>query len=119
MPVIRNSYASSVLRRTEPGPACHDQMDNNHHHTEMQRVRSLSHPPRPSNKFMIFRSHYIKTMRKKSGSGSIEQNHLSKQAGIVWRSMTMAEQRPFEEKAEQEKRLHAIRYPNYKFNPGN
>ncbi|KAJ7598756.1 hypothetical protein C8J56DRAFT_1020457 [Mycena floridula] len=71
---------------------------------------------RPRNAFIFYRSVFYK--RIKSGAASIDQNHLSKQAGISWNSLSHAEQAPFHVMAEAEKNRYTVLYPDYKYSPG-
>ncbi|KAJ7600756.1 hypothetical protein C8J56DRAFT_911197 [Mycena floridula] len=71
---------------------------------------------RPRNAFIFYRSVFYK--RIKSGAASIDQNYLSKQAGISWKSLSEAERAPYHAMAEAEKNRYTVFYPNYKYSPG-
>ncbi|KAJ7148293.1 high mobility group box domain-containing protein, partial [Mycena filopes] len=71
---------------------------------------------RPRNAFFIFRSDFVLETRAGTEQ-SLQQQNLSRAAAQVWSKMSQDERRPFYERAENEKQDHALRYPNYRFQP--
>lgn len=72
--------------------------------------------PRPANAFMLYRSWLLK-------SGQIppniekRQQHISRVAGECWNLLTKDEQKVWHDKAEEVKREHGKKYPEWKFAP--
>lgn len=92
-----------------------------------KRAENANYIPRPRNSFIIFRTEFV---LRKTGGGSVSGKNahadsdddeasgtLSKQASEVWHRMNDAEKQPWVERAEQEKRDHAAKYPNYRYRP--
>ncbi|KLO15320.1 HMG-box, partial [Schizopora paradoxa] len=76
--------------------------------------------PRPRNSFIIFRTDFVAKHKKEAeaaGDGDGDVRSLSKQASEVWNKMSEAEKVPWQERAEEEKRDHARKYPNYRYRP--
>ncbi|KAJ7923391.1 hypothetical protein B0H13DRAFT_1602691, partial [Mycena leptocephala] len=74
------------------------------------------HIPRPRNAFIFFRSDYVKAEKRvASRPGSLDQTVLSRGAGDVWREMSEDERLPYVLMAQQEKKDHALKYPNYRY----
>ncbi|KZT24013.1 hypothetical protein NEOLEDRAFT_1052092, partial [Neolentinus lepideus HHB14362 ss-1] len=72
------------------------------------------HIPRPKNAFILFRCDYVKRRTKsKSGDGA----SVSKRAGEEWRKLPASEKARYHARAEEEKRRHRIRYPDYAYKP--
>ncbi|KAI0325623.1 hypothetical protein GY45DRAFT_210794 [Cubamyces sp. BRFM 1775] len=80
------------------------------------RKKKPGHIPRPPNAFMIFRSELWNKEKIKS---TVERDHrqISRIAGNLWNSLTDDERAPYQERAEEAKRLHAQTYPQYKYSP--
>ncbi|TFK57695.1 hypothetical protein OE88DRAFT_1615644, partial [Heliocybe sulcata] len=72
--------------------------------------------PRPSNAFMIFRSHFCATQIVTS-TVERDHRHISRIAGHVWNSMPPADRAPFLARAREVKAQHAFLHPNYKYAP--
>nr|VWO95193.1 ATP-dependent RNA helicase CshA (EC [Ganoderma boninense] len=72
--------------------------------------------PRPANAFMLYRSWLLK-------SGQIppniekRQQHISRVAGECWNLLSKEEQQTWHKKAEDVKREHCKKYPEWKFAP--
>ena len=95
--------------------------------------RTEERVPRPRNAFIIFRSHYINSLKVNSPTSSIQddrkctlstssdnqQNELSKQAAKVWNKMNLEERKPYAEHAKKEKEWHRRMYPDYMYCPAN
>lgn len=66
---------------------------------------------------MIFRSHLWELEKKKP---VVERDHrqISRMAGEHWNHLSEAERTPFRLRAVEEKRQHALRYPDYRYAPG-
>ncbi|KAL4260213.1 SRY-related HMG-box transcription factor [Pleurotus pulmonarius] len=80
------------------------------------RSRSPGHIPRPRNSFMIYRSHCLE---QKKIDVNVEHDHriISRIIANLWNSMPAAEKAVWTAKARAEKASHALRYPNYRYNP--
>lgn len=80
------------------------------------RKKKPGHIPRPPNAFMIFRSHLWNKEKIKS---SVERDHrqISRIAGNLWNSLSDAERAPYHDLAEDAKKEHARKYPQYKYSP--
>ena len=79
--------------------------------------KNSNHVPRPCNKFILFRSFYIKENRETLSE--IERDHsvLSKMAGQTWNRMTEEEQEPWADLAKERDRLHKKQHPDYRYSP--
>lgn len=73
------------------------------------------HIPRPPNGFLMFRSHYMRN--NNTPEANKLQNHLSRNAGIVWKKLSPEQQEPFYRLADDAKERHRIKYPNYCYAP--
>ncbi|KAI0046911.1 HMG-box, partial [Auriscalpium vulgare] len=78
--------------------------------------------PRPRNAFIIFRCEYAPTHKRGTAGAPVKgtpdsQKTLSGRAGEVWKSMSEAERAVYKARAEQEKVAHALRNPDYRFQP--
>ncbi|THH27924.1 hypothetical protein EUX98_g6272 [Antrodiella citrinella] len=74
--------------------------------------------PRPPNSFMIFRREFSREHARENRHGEpVAEKHLSKRAGVVWKSLSDAQQRPYKERAIFAQEEHARLYPLYKFKP--
>ena len=80
------------------------------------RKKKPGHIPRPPNAFLIFRSELWNKEKIKS---SVERDHrqISRIAGRYWQELTADERAPYHVLAEEAKRLHAQKYPDYKYSP--
>lgn len=76
-----------------------------------------SRVPRPRNKFMIFRSDLVFSLKQSSKHKSLNQALASKDAGVLWKSLPLDDQRIYEEAANDEKKEHSLKHPDYKFEP--
>ncbi|KAF8063201.1 hypothetical protein FPV67DRAFT_232640 [Lyophyllum atratum] len=68
--------------------------------------------PRPKNAFILYRSHFYKTL------GGDDQNQISVAAGKAWKALCDEEKLPFQLMAEKEKRDHQLEFPHYTYTPG-
>ncbi|KAI0638968.1 hypothetical protein C8Q77DRAFT_1069169 [Trametes polyzona] len=84
--------------------------------TSHSRKKKPGHIPRPPNAFMIFRSDLWNKEKIKS---TVERDHrqISRIAGNLWNSLTDAERAPYQHLAEEAKKEHARKYPQYKYSP--
>jgi len=76
-------------------------------------VRRQKAPPRPKNSYMCFTA----DCREKNMFPGMSATDKSRLYGPLWKSMTLAQKAKFEKKAKEEKRLHSIKYPGYRYNP--
>ncbi|KAK7040041.1 putative transcription factor SOX-14 [Favolaschia claudopus] len=84
----------------------------------VRTIDPAAHVPRPRNAFICFRSEFVRQAKLKGSSKPENQTCLSRDAADAWRGMNAEERRPHVLMALQEKREHALRYPNYKYAPG-
>ncbi|TNY21715.1 high mobility group box domain-containing protein, partial [Rhodotorula diobovata] len=75
---------------------------------------SPNHVPRPRNAFILFRSHAVTAELIPRSMGI---TNISQVIGSVWRGLSPVERKKWEDLAEEEKRLHKERYPDYVFRP--
>ncbi|KAJ6562654.1 hypothetical protein B0H19DRAFT_881298, partial [Mycena capillaripes] len=74
--------------------------------------------PRPRNAFICFRSEYVKAEKDLAAkSKTLDQTALSCDAAEAWRKMSEAEKEPFRLIAADEKKAHALKYPDYRYAP--
>ncbi|KAI0062043.1 HMG-box, partial [Artomyces pyxidatus] len=78
--------------------------------------------PRPRNAFIIFRCEYAPNHKRGSAGAPVKgtaasQKTLSGRAGEVWRNMSEAERAVYRQRAEDEKIEHALKNPDYRFQP--
>ncbi|KAL7285841.1 hypothetical protein ACG7TL_000950 [Trametes sanguinea] len=78
-------------------------------------AKSADYIPRPRNAFMIFRSEYCMDVKE----SQVEHDHrmISKILGEVWRNLEPERKEHYKQLAAEEKRVHTIKYPNYRFSP--
>ncbi|BGP36934.1 hypothetical protein JCM10449v2_000836 [Rhodotorula kratochvilovae] len=81
------------------------------------RRMSVNHVPRPRNAFILFRSHAVATGLIPRSMGITDHKNISQIVGSVWRGLSPDERAKWDELAEEEKRLHKERYPDYVFRP--
>ncbi|KAI0367500.1 hypothetical protein BV20DRAFT_556496 [Pilatotrama ljubarskyi] len=83
--------------------------------TSRRAAKSPGHIPRPRNAFMIFRSARCAELKQ----SRVEHDHriISKILGKMWADLDQAQKDHFNALAAEEKRLHALKYPDYRFSP--
>ncbi|BGP21878.1 specific transcriptional repressor [Rhodotorula toruloides] len=81
------------------------------------RRTSVGHIPRPRNAFILFRSHAVSSGLIPRSVGIRDHSNISKIVGSVWRGLSDEERARWEELAEEEKRMHKERYPDYVYKP--
>lgn len=81
------------------------------------RKMSADHIPRPRNAFILFRSHAITSGLIPHSIGVKDHKNLSQIVGGVWRGLSEPERQQWEVLAEEEKRRHVAKYPNYAYRP--
>ncbi|ORY62850.1 high mobility group box domain-containing protein, partial [Leucosporidium creatinivorum] len=79
--------------------------------------RSIGHITRPRNAFILFRSHAVSTNLIPRDLGIKNEKNISQVVATVWRSLPPEEKRHWELLAEEEKRAHKEKYPEYVFKP--
>ncbi|EJD07857.1 HMG-box, partial [Fomitiporia mediterranea MF3/22] len=75
--------------------------------------QSPNHIPRPRNAFILFRSHALARGMVKN----IQQNEASREIARIWKSADEGTRKRFEAQAEEEKRIHKLKYPGYRYAP--
>lgn len=73
-------------------------------------------PPRPANAFMLFRSDFLKR-KVISNDQETRQHRISIIAAKCWHRLSKNEKEKWFLEAEQEKKRHALKYVDYKFQP--
>ncbi|KAG1769585.1 hypothetical protein EDD22DRAFT_843510 [Suillus occidentalis] len=80
------------------------------------RSKDPDHVPRPRNAFMLFRSAFAAA--QKIGTNIEHDNrHITRIIAHCWNRLSESEKQVWRNKAATEKAVHAIKYPNYRFNP--
>ena len=83
-----------------------------------KRERPRSHTPRPPNSFILYRREkHMEIMAQYKGGKTLNNNVISKIVANMWRQETPEVKARFAAKAEEEKRAHMIKYPEYKYRP--
>lgn len=72
--------------------------------------------PRPANAFMLYRSWLLKSGRIPPNVEK-RQQHISRVAGECWNLLSKEEQQTWHDKAEDVKREHGKKYPEWKYAP--
>ncbi|KAL7912825.1 hypothetical protein GGI35DRAFT_263809 [Trichoderma velutinum] len=72
-------------------------------------------PPRPRNSFMLYRQHHQSSVAKDNKGSSNPE--ISKIIGSMWKSLEEDERAIWAQMAEEEKQIHAKKYPNYRYKP--
>ncbi|GAA5839642.1 hypothetical protein JCM11251_003566 [Rhodosporidiobolus azoricus] len=81
------------------------------------RKVSVNHIPRPRNAFILFRSHAVQSGLIPKSMGISDHKHISQIVGSVWRGLSDEERKQWDDLAEEEKRQHKEKYPDYVFKP--
>ncbi|RKO91831.1 high mobility group box domain-containing protein, partial [Blyttiomyces helicus] len=83
-----------------------------------RRDRPKAHAPRPSNSFILYRreQHVIITTQYK-GIKAMNNNIISKIVAHMWKLEDPSVKAKYAAKAEEEKRVHQMKYPDYKYCP--
>ena len=85
-----------------------------------RRPKDSEHVPRPRNAFIIFRCDYTHKYVANGGSeraSETENKSLSKRAGEAWRNEKPETKRYYKRLADEERALHRINHPDYRFRP--
>jgi HMG (high mobility group) box len=86
--------------------------------SKSKKEKPRSHTPRPSNSFILYRREkHVELMAQYKGQKSLSNNVISKIVASMWRSETPEVKAHFASLAEQEKRAHLLKYPDYKYKP--
>lgn len=81
------------------------------------RRRPSGHIPRPPNPFICFRTDYCIWNKQLESGGVRNHRMVSKLAGQAWKSLGAAAQQKYVDIAEEKKRQHIIKYPDYEYTP--
>nr|AZR66141.1 MAT1-1-3 [Ophiocordyceps xuefengensis] len=71
------------------------------------------HIPRPRNKWILYRQYQAAIIRQ--DLGKITASEMSTMISNMWRQESEAEKAVWQQKAEEEDRLHKEKYPDYKY----
>ena len=112
----RHDAPLSLADPQSPLPSLPDRSGSSPARSSHSRKKKPGHIPRPPNAFLIFRSELWNKEKIKS---SVERDHrqISRIAGRYWQELTDDERAPYHVLAEEAKRLHAQKYPDYKYSP--
>lgn len=80
------------------------------------RANRRSNPPRPRNRFILFRSWHKQCLDAR-GDAALNQRDLSKRAAEDWRDVPQPVKKHFAKLAALEVERHKEVYPNYKYCP--
>ncbi|CDO70934.1 hypothetical protein BN946_scf184829.g43 [Trametes cinnabarina] len=114
-PFTPDSYCASSSSSSASSPTFQSATPRGRKTTVSRRAKSPDHVPRPRNAFMIFRSEYCTDVKE----SQVEHDHrmISKILGQVWRSLAQEKKDYYKQLAVEEKRIHRIKHPNYRFSP--
>ncbi|KAI9205246.1 mating-type protein Mat a-1, partial [Polychytrium aggregatum] len=83
-----------------------------------KRERNRTHTPRPSNSFILYRREkHAEITANFKGPKGINNNIISKIVAAMWKSETPEIKEIYAKKAEEEKKAHMLKYPDYKYRP--
>ncbi|KAJ3023260.1 UNVERIFIED_CONTAM: hypothetical protein HDU68_008704 [Siphonaria sp. JEL0065] len=87
---------------------------NNRH----KREKPATHTPRPPNSFIIYRKEkHAELMSQSSGTATLNNNVISKIVGTMWKQEPPEVKAMYAAKAQEEKRVHMLKHPDYKYRP--
>ncbi|KAL6832476.1 hypothetical protein V8C40DRAFT_137607 [Trichoderma camerunense] len=72
-------------------------------------------PPRPRNSFMLYRQYHQSAVAKDNKGSSNPE--ISKIIGTMWKRLGEEERRVWTELADEEKKMHGLKYPGYRYKP--
>lgn len=80
--------------------------------------KSKTHTPRPSNSFILYRKDkHIDIMARLKNENGVNNNVVSKVVAEMWRNEDVEVKAHYAEMAEEAKRAHSLKYPDYKYRP--
>ncbi|KAJ3250785.1 hypothetical protein HDU77_006337 [Chytriomyces hyalinus] len=83
-----------------------------------KREKSATHTPRPPNSFIIYRKEkHAELMSKSTGTSTLNNNVISKIVGTMWKQEPPEIKAMYAAKAQEEKRIHMLKHPDYKYRP--
>ncbi|KAJ3417268.1 hypothetical protein HDV05_005724 [Chytridiales sp. JEL 0842] len=83
-----------------------------------KRERQRTHTPRPSNSFILYRREkHSEIMSTYQGAKALNNNVISKIVANMWKDELPEVKAKYAAKAEEEKRIHMLKYPDYKYRP--
>ncbi|KAI9332677.1 high mobility group box domain-containing protein, partial [Obelidium mucronatum] len=73
---------------------------------------------RPPNSFIIYRKEkHAELMSQSSGTATLNNNVISKIVGTMWKQEPPEVKAMYAAKAQEEKRVHMLKHPDYKYRP--
>ncbi|KAJ3218743.1 hypothetical protein HDU67_004263 [Dinochytrium kinnereticum] len=100
--------AAAAVAASPSGPAQH----------KHKRERNKTHTPRPSNSFILYRREkHAEIMSQYKGAKALNNNVISKIVATMWRQEEPEVKAKYAAKAEEEKKAHMLKYPDYKYRP--
>ncbi|KAJ3236844.1 hypothetical protein HDU81_010310 [Chytriomyces hyalinus] len=83
-----------------------------------KREKPATHTPRPPNSFIIYRKEkHAELMSKSTGTSTLNNNVISKIVGTMWKQEPPEIKAMYAAKAQEEKRIHMLKHPDYKYRP--
>ncbi|KAI0657691.1 hypothetical protein C8Q70DRAFT_259922 [Cubamyces menziesii] len=80
----------------------------------LEKKQGEEHVKRPPNKFLCYRS---ETLENEFKGVKVQMKLFSRTIGQRWNAMSKEAQAPYAKRAEQLRKEHAEKYPDYKYNP--
>ena len=81
------------------------------------RKYSAAHIPRPRNAFILFRSHAVTSGLIPKNLGITDHKNISKIVAGIWKNLSVEERAAWDLAAEEEKKVHRERWPDYQYKP--
>ncbi|KAJ3237202.1 hypothetical protein HDU78_004226 [Chytriomyces hyalinus] len=83
-----------------------------------KREKPATHTPRPPNSFIIYRKEkHAELMSQSTGTSTLNNNVISKIVGTMWKQEPPEIKARYAAKAQEEKRIHMLKHPDYKYRP--
>ncbi|OBA21131.1 hypothetical protein METBIDRAFT_31734 [Metschnikowia bicuspidata var. bicuspidata NRRL YB-4993] len=110
---------SNALVASAPGPLQQTPRKERKYQKYSERCtckRDENHIPRPRNAFILFRQKHHQSVLKESTKLKTNPD-VSRELARRWKALTKDERSHWDSLADEEKRNHAIKYPNYRYKP--
>lgn len=77
-----------------------------------------NHTPRPPNSFILYRrDKHTEILLKSNSDKGLNNNAISRVVADMWKNESLEVKGLYKAKADEEKRMHLLKYPNYKYQP--
>ncbi|KAH8120682.1 hypothetical protein DFH11DRAFT_83154 [Phellopilus nigrolimitatus] len=110
-PSLSHSQTATPCTSAEPSPVRRRTSLPDSSEPSSSSKREEVHVRRPANPFILFACEYRKGHKGKNN------RELSKQAGELWKALTVAEKQVWKDKATSVKEKHAADHPGYRYQP--